>query len=207
MSSTQLFLTHAVCYWGAVAWYMVKDYNTMLMGKWHLKNNPTIKTPSNLLRAYYRGIKLSLVNMVISAMILFLILRPPQGNVDIKKICMGWVASEIWAWCSHKAMHTKWLYKYHKQHHLNLDTIATSLDGHPIEHVIFNIGVVAVFVIVAGNPLPLVVMAFATLSSVTSHSGYSWSLAHGIHHKIHNVNYGFGFYIMDRLTGTWQNSL
>ena len=48
--------------------------------------------------------------------------------------------SDIYFYLSHRPMHTKLLYKYHKHHHTGEVCVAKALDADGIEHIIGNLG-------------------------------------------------------------------
>ena len=101
-----------------------------------------------------------------------------------------------------------------KTHHRGKVHVAKSLDADLIEHLIGNLGsFIAPFILfhIMDIPFNMIIyniwVAIATLNTCVSHLGYKAfgdKGVHNLHHKYLKCNYGTGFYILDRLLGTYK---
>ena len=119
------------------------------------------------------------------------------------------IADSIFYW-THRLCHTRLLYKIHKQHHKWNEPVSSSfLDANPIEHMIVNIPTVVIplYVIRVSVLQQGLWVISVTIYSVTSHMvSYDSKQPHILHHKLRRVNYGAGgYYLMDRLMGTYRS--
>lgn len=128
--------------------------------------------------------------------------------------------SEIWFYYTHRIMHHRWFYKYHRDHHVYIHPHALAgLYCSPIEMIFVNQLSAALPVQLLGltSSETLVFMILVALNVLKGHSGlqrYSnknkflrWlfdSSLHDLHHEKLNVNYGL-FDFMDILHGTFDN--
>jgi sterol desaturase/sphingolipid hydroxylase (fatty acid hydroxylase superfamily) len=111
-------------------------------------------------------------------------------------------------------MHSKWLYHLHKHHHTGSVCVAKSLDANALEHIIGNLGSFIIGVVCLwyfGVIINIYMVGgwvgFVTINTCISHSNFQCTIDSGNHlnhHKYLNCNYGFGLYLMDRLTGTFK---
>lgn len=114
------------------------------------------------------------------------------------------ILSEVIFTCIHRLFHTKYLFKYHKQHHENNPSYSVSaLDAHYLEFLFGNISTVLIpMIIFHGSDMSqLLWIIIATLSTVTAHH---FDGPHKIHHTTYNCNYGQGLYLLDRIFGTYK---
>lgn len=119
---------------------------------------------------------------------------------------------------SHRLMHSnKWLYHFHKTHHLSTNTTPwTSFSFHPVEAII-SIGFVPIVVfLIPVHPYALFIFfTFMTLYNVLIHLGFKLfpsnyknkifndAFNHDIHHqKNQRHNFGFYFVFWDKVMGT-----
>ena len=112
--------------------------------------------------------------------------------------------SEIFFTVSHRLFHTKYLYRYHKQHHLNNPSYTTSsFDAAVPEFLIGNIAtaIIPIYIIPGTFIMQVIYIIFVVYNVVLSHCQEG---AHTIHHKTHNYNYGQGLYLLDRMFGTYR---
>jgi lathosterol oxidase len=136
------------------------------------------------------------------------------------------VIHDTYFYWTHKLMHSyKWLYKFHKIHHLSHNpTPWTAFAFHPAEALI-SLGIIPLIIfIMPTHPLALVVfLTFMTTYNVLIHLGYEifskkrffhligkWkntTTNHDLHHEIGGgFNYGLYFSIWDRIMGTYKEN-
>lgn len=112
---------------------------------------------------------------------------------------------------THRTFHSKYLYYFHKQHHVwNKPISVSTFDAHPIEHLCVNMSSVLLplYVIPITLPQQALWITFATLNAIKSHLyDYDEKKLHVLHHIYRNVNYGTGFFLMDRVFGTFRNTI
>jgi len=124
------------------------------------------------------------------------------------------VMSDFYFYCSHRPLHTSLLWKYHRTHHHNTVSVAKSLDADLLEHVIGNLGSFIIgFLVFWYYGVVFNVYVYhmwvlaSTLSTCVSHSNkrvFGDRGIHEIHHKHLKYNFGTGFYLMDRIMGTYR---
>jgi sterol desaturase/sphingolipid hydroxylase (fatty acid hydroxylase superfamily) len=122
--------------------------------------------------------------------------------------------SDIYFYITHKPLHSKLLFHLHKFHHTGEIHVAKSLDANGFEHIFGNLGsFMSGPILLWYNGLIINIyvlnlwIAIATLNTCVSHSNKQCWLDNGDHlnhHKYYKYNYGFGFYIVDKLTGTYK---
>jgi sterol desaturase/sphingolipid hydroxylase (fatty acid hydroxylase superfamily) len=111
---------------------------------------------------------------------------------------------------THRFFHQiPYLYRrVHSAHHKWVHPVAVSaLDAHPLEHLIGNVVPFLAPVLIVHMNFQgwLLYSHFVTCNTVVSHSGYKiFGTDHDIHHKRRTVNFGVGFYLFDRLYGTYK---
>ena len=132
--------------------------------------------------------------------------------IEICKLLVYIICADFWFYTLHYLYHTNpYLYRIHKFHHrLRSTSAASALDAHPIEHLLINLGSVSIGPLLWNCYIPtLQVWVFiTTATSCLSHSGFKYNLvgsAHNLHHKLCKYNYGQGFYLMDRIFGTFRD--
>jgi sterol desaturase/sphingolipid hydroxylase (fatty acid hydroxylase superfamily) len=124
------------------------------------------------------------------------------------------VVSDVYFFLSHYPLHKTFLWKYHKTHHHGTVHVAKSLDADLLEHLFGNLGsFIAPFIVLNIMNISFNVIiyniwvAIATINTCISHIGYKTlgdKGIHNLHHKYLKYNYGTGFYILDRLVGTYK---
>ena len=122
------------------------------------------------------------------------------------------VATDLYFYVLHRALHTRRLWKWHKAHHTGQVRPVKALDADAPEHLMVNLGSFAcgfvvshvVFGFAFHRSAVYVWTAVSTLNTCWSHcpelDGENGS--HVLHHKHLKCNYGVGFYIGDRLLGS-----
>jgi len=122
------------------------------------------------------------------------------------------IGNDIYFYLTHRLLHSRLLWKYHKKHHNEKVNVAKALDASPIEHTLSNMGSF-IFVILLLQYFGFTVNIYviylwgliATINTCYGHSPiYDKDGVHLKHHKHLNCNYGSGFYLLDRLCGTYR---
>lgn len=199
MISINVFLVHFICYWTMVYLYD-KDVPTATFNRsalLSLKNQIFYTYPTiNILFRYY---PVKYDNLILSIGYLPLLV----------------VTGDIYFYFTHRPLHTKWFFKYHKSHHTGKIHVAKSLDADGIEHIVGNLGSFLCGILLLqyyGYIINIYILGFwvglATFNTCLSHSNYNSQLDNGIHylhHKNLRCNYGTGLYLMDRLTGSYKS--
>ena len=112
---------------------------------------------------------------------------------------------DIWFYISHLLLHTKFLYKYHKEHHsksrpMFLDTYV----GHILESPFQGIGMFFPYLILKYSILDfLITLAFLNIRGMMQHDErciFIMGEHHLIHHRYNKYNYGS--YWIDYICGT-----
>ncbi len=188
------FSIHFIIYWVMVVLY--DDVYNIEACKNSLKNQFILTLPLSILFFNYYPIE--------------------YNNIFISFACIPFiiVTSDIYFYFTHIPLHSSLLWKYHKTHHHNTVSIAKSLDADPIEHSIGNLGsfiigfiILQYFDIIFNIYIFNIWIIVSTLSTCISHSGkiiLGDKGIHNIHHKYLKYNFGTGFYIMDRIMGTYK---
>jgi len=188
------FLTHFISYWCMVVVY--EDIIMLRSVTASLKNQLTTTLPLSILLFMYYPIEYE--NLLLSIAFLPFII----------------IMSDIYFYCTHRPLHTALLWHYHKSHHRNKVIVSKSLDADMIEHIISNLGsfivgflVFQYFGFIFNIYIYHTWVVVSTVSTCSSHSGKKIMGDIGVHHNHHkylNCNYGTGFYIVDRIMGTYR---
>ncbi len=126
------------------------------------------------------------------------------------------VSADIYFYLTHRPLHCKVFYRFHRHHHTDTVCTAKALDASGPEHVIGNLGSFVIgFLILQhfGHIVNIYVLqlwlAFCTFNTCSTHSNGAcpWDDGvHAIHHHKLKYNYGSGLYIMDRIFETYLPS-
>ena len=132
----------------------------------------------------------------------------PVSNKPVLYVLMTWIViADLVFTVSHRLLHTKWLYWLHKQHHANNPSYSTStFDAHVVEYLFGNVatGLVPMLCVPGSHMTQLIWILSANVNTV---SGHHLEGPHLLHHKLLNCNYGQGFYVWDRLFGTYRSAV
>lgn len=198
MLNIKLFLTHFFCYW-----IMVLLYDTDIPSK-------------DLDLAIYSSLK-NQVFYTLPIFVLFSYNYPiVYSNFTYSTLYMPFlvVTSDVYFYITHIPLHSRYLYKIHKHHHINTVCVAKSLDANGFEHIVGNMGTfffgilsLWYFNIILNMYIIVSWIGLVTIINCASHSNNKCFLdnsLHNNHHKYRNCNYGFGIYLMDRIMNTYK---
>jgi sterol desaturase/sphingolipid hydroxylase (fatty acid hydroxylase superfamily) len=199
MIQNKVFLLHFICYWSLVIIYD--------------KNVPK--------KVFYKSVMLSLKNQLLytypSICILFIYYPISYDNFLFSFLYLPFLVAsgDIYFYISHRPLHSKLFFKFHKHHHTGIIHVAKSLDADGLEHVLGNLGsflcgilVLQYFEHTINIYIICLWVCMVTVNVCISHSNNKCDIDNGLHkthHKKLNCNYGNGFYIMDRIFGTYKN--
>ena len=198
MEGLILFFIHIICYWSMVFLYdeniPKKDFNNAVTSS--LKNQILYTLPSTVY--FFNSYPIEYNNFFLSI-----------GYLPILII-----TSDCYFYITHRPLHTKWLYHLHKHHHTGKICVAKSLDANGLEHLFGNLGSFIIGIVLLwylNHIINIYVVGswvvIATINTCISHSNFQCKLdsgSHFLHHKYRKCNYGFGLYLMDRITGTFK---
>ena len=208
-----LIAVHFFSYFTTCLFYFIKDiklfYRINAECEWNAVKLQKYRT--DLLDIWSNALENSFTNIMVSSIfILFLPSHQVSYIKSILNIPLYIVLVDCLFYFIHKILHkVPCLYKYHKQHHSTKLVVAPNgLDADIYEHIFLNIGSIFIPYIILGfsNSFMVIYVCYASFSAASSHSGYKHSIRHNLHHQYTNVNYGTGFYIMDRLFGTFKST-
>lgn len=117
------------------------------------------------------------------------------------------LVAELYFYSIHRLLHIT-CNQIHMQHHRSHLIVAASVyDSHIVEHLILNVGALFVpLLLLYSLDIRMPMAAFYIITMITtfngcqSHSGYTQDgRLHYLHHKYMKKNYGFGFFLPDRI--------
>jgi lathosterol oxidase len=115
---------------------------------------------------------------------------------------------DIWFYISHILLHQKWLYKYHKEHHLKIvPTYRDTYVGHRFEGIFQGVGTFFPFLFLSYNVYDVgIILLFLNARGMMRHDERFIFLI-GNHHLLHHryPTYNYGEYWIDYLCGTLIN--
>lgn len=110
--------------------------------------------------------------------------------------------TDILFYYPHRAMHSRWLYHLHKQHHVWKKPMGVAaMYAHPFEHVVVNVAP-PFFAAVLLKCHPTVFVAWVAIASANTVLAHAQEGQHTGHHRHWNKNFGVGLMLCDRLHGT-----
>ena len=192
-----LFLIHIISYWGTSIYY-----DNLLL------NYPVI----------YNSIKDSIRNQIcvsLPSLYMFCHIYPIEYNnfiVSIACIPILILYADIYFYTVHRICHKK-IWNIHKYHHQGKNFAVKALDAHFLEHLFINIVSISIGILFLYH-MNIIIniyvlygwMLLTTINACLTHTeDYNKNGDHLVHHKYLTVNYGVGFYIMDRMFGTYRS--
>ena len=148
---------------------------------------------------------------------------PSSYITFLAHICLMMFIDDAWFYCSHRLLHTKWLYKHvHSWHHeLHHSNVLGGDYSHPFEYLIGNILPSVAGLLLLGKNTHVftycIYISYRITEGVEAHGGYEfpWTMTHWLpfgcsvdhhdhHHRVNKGNFGSFFIIWDTLCGTNQ---
>jgi len=114
---------------------------------------------------------------------------------------------DIFSYLGHRLFHEEPFYKlFHKLHHRYTNPNAFyAVYTHPVEHVLVNLAPVLLSQVLVANIYFTTFWCLSVgMNTTLTHSGYgNYAIIHDLHHERFNVNYAFGYGLLDRIFGTY----
>lgn len=114
---------------------------------------------------------------------------------------------DTFSYLGHRFLHEEPFYKmFHKLHHRYTNPNALyAIYTHPVEHVLVNLAPVLLSQVLVGNIYFTTFWCISVgMNTTLTHSGYgNYAIIHDLHHERFNVNYAFGWGLLDRINGTY----
>lgn len=115
------------------------------------------------------------------------------------------LSTELWFDLSHRLMHTKYLYRFHKKHHKFIIPYSwASLYCHPLEMIVCNVGS-NIWTTVFVDYNMYILILWNIIIAVNTNIAHTIDGPHAIHHKKSKFNMGV-LRLLDRLLGTSKDS-
>ena len=145
----------------------------------------------------------SLLNYL-SVVVLSMFVELPTMDTFTPYMMFVWVIlADIIFTITHRALHTRYLYHLHKEHHMHHSPkAADTFDANPLEFIFGNVAtaVLPMLLFPADVYTQYIWIGVATLNTILSHHHDG---PHTMHHRLLKYNYGQGLYLFDRLCGTY----
>lgn len=146
---------------------------------------------------------------------------------------LNWVENPVWFillfpaiagveaihfYATHRLLHWKPLYRFHKLHHTNVNIGPwTGMAMHPVEH-LFYLSSILIHLVVASHPIHMLYHGFfLSVGASFGHTGYNdlqirgrnvcdvGNLFHQLHHRYYNCNYGQMLVPIDKWLGSFHD--
>ena len=120
-------------------------------------------------------------------------------------ILLSIFAYDIWFYLSHLLLHTKSLYKFHKEHHKKIyPTFIDTYTGHPFESLFQSVGTFVPYAFYTYSTTDtIIILCFLNIRGMMRHDKRGTWLV-GNHHLLHHQypQYNYGEHWLDYLGGT-----
>lgn len=186
---------------------VISFWLTYLIGGYLLDGSTTDNNPQ-LYRTLGVNALLSFALIPITENIPTLIIVPNTFVGYLIRISIAILIGDLWLYLSHRLLHHRWFYRFHKQHHTYTAPHAlTGLYAHPVEYILSNhLSMMIPLKIISLHTLAPIESAVVALDILISHTGrnnnHPSAKYHTLHHERHNCNYSFA-YVSDMLFGTY----
>jgi len=128
------------------------------------------------------------------------------------------IVYDVTEYTTHRAMHSKYLYKYHKDHHMfNRPFALTTFAQHPLDLMLQTCAALVPILLACSNPISaFLFIVILAVHGIVGHCGYedyrafltggviAGSSFHDMHHLAFSCNYGAFWSFMDRAFGTYR---
>jgi sterol desaturase/sphingolipid hydroxylase (fatty acid hydroxylase superfamily) len=201
--------SHILSYFIFLGYYFHKDLDAFSRGIQYWEQVKLQKYTPKIWKVWSEGLIKSTINVCITCTIMQFTKFDNKAITitEILKLPMYVLLIDLYLFIVHKLLHTPFLYKYHKQHHIsNLVAASSVFDADVVEHIILNVGsfFIPYFILGWPNIFVLIGLLYITRSSISSHAGYNGSKHHNKHHQLLAVNFGAGLYFWDKIFGTFE---
>lgn len=152
------------------------------------------------------GFLRSTVNFVLLYPFSYWFTDVPEGSGSFWVLPLWVVLSDAIFTATHRLLHTKPLYWIHKQHHSSNNATGTystsTFDSHPLEFFFGNIttALIPTLLVRGTETVQWIWFLSATINTILGHFQEG---PHLVHHRRVKYNYGQGFYLWDKLFGTY----
>ncbi len=119
---------------------------------------------------------------------------------SLLRLIMFYILQDIYFYSVHRFLFHGPLWNWHSYHHAYITSVAAWY-GHPIEHLVLNLGSIIVPYWVFSNP-SWVLFVIILQQIYTSVNGHTKTSPHSIHHLRNNMRFG-SIYLIDRLMGSF----
>jgi sterol desaturase/sphingolipid hydroxylase (fatty acid hydroxylase superfamily) len=124
----------------------------------------------------------------------------PSCSLSFSRIILFYVMQDIYFYFIHRYIFHKWLTDFHAVHHQFIIAYAAWY-GHPLEHILLNIGSIIIPFWIFPNPA-WVLFIIIIQQIYTSVNGHTPNSPHSVHHNCPTKRFG-SIYLVDRLLDTF----
>lgn len=121
-------------------------------------------------------------------------------SVSFIRLLMFYITQDIYFYFIHRYVFHKWFPRFHAIHHKFIVAYAAWY-GHPLEHLLLNLGSIIVPFWIFSNP-PWVLFLIIIQQIYTSVNGRTPNSPHSVHHNYPTKRFG-SIYLVDRLLDTF----
>jgi len=197
-----LLLLHVICYWGTATF------------AWVYFEGPKKRYALHTSKALWECTQLVLWNQLLWGPLSTLLLLFYWGFMFPTtsywwlplQFTINAIIGDALFYTLHRALHHSWVYPYiHERHHqYSIPIGCATFFAHPLEHILANVfpGIIGPLLTQCCFEGWCLWIGLITSTTVLAHSGILKDKRHDLHHLYRRVNYGNGFYLLDRLFGT-----